>query len=215
MEFVLFMLFSMIEAFALYYFMFRLFKVDLHMPSIAFASLLGSYTSYTLRVSAELPNIDIFVQMILLIAFVWLLFQVPLYYSILMACISFVAYVVVQITVYFLLSAIDPSIHLLESSGSMTYVVQFATATIIVMIGSYIHRKRKGFSFVPHSFFVPVKLKSFQIALLILYILTFCSVPISYFLYHYRPIYLITPLFICLLLFLCLYAAYRSDRKHD
>jgi len=214
-EFALFMVFSIVECLALYYFMFRLFKIDWHLPSVAFASLIGSYTSYTLRISAELPSLDIFVQNALLIAFTSLLFQVPVYYAILMACISFIAYVFVQISLHYILITLIPALQHLPSSSVSTYTLQAVTALVIFIAGWYIHRKRIGFSFVPHSFFVPVKIRSYQILLLLLYVLAFLSVPVSYYLFQYGSIYAITPVAISLLLIICLYAAYRRDRKHD
>jgi hypothetical protein len=187
-EFLLFMLFSFIESLALYYFMFRLFKIDWHLPSVAFASLIGSYTSYTLRVSMELPGVDIFVQNALLIAFTWLLFQVPVYYAVLMACISFIAYVFVQITLHYALMTLIPPLQQLQSIGVSTYILQALTALVVFFIGWSIYRKRKGFSFVPHSIFAPVKIRFFQILLLALYILAFLSVPISFYLFQYGSI---------------------------
>ncbi len=216
MEFTLFMMFSMLEAFALYYFMFRLFKIDLHIPSIIFASLINSYTSYTLRISFDLALVDIPVQILLLICLLWLLFQVPIFYSILIACISYVSYVVVQLPIVFLLTLnqrIQPTLE--DTTGLLIYSIQTLTSIIVFIIGWSIHKLGKGFSFVPHSSFIPIKPKKRQVLSLILYILTFCSVPIVYFLVKYSTVFTIMPFVLGALLFLCLYSAYRSDRRYD
>ncbi len=215
MEFTLFMIFSFLETAALYYFMFRLFKLDLHLPSISFAALIGSYTSYTLRITFELTYVDIAVQILLVIGFLWLLFQIPFYFSILVACTSYIAFVFIQIPIYYLVTTAIVSPADVEPSEFSLFAIQVLSAAVVMLTGWLLHRRRIGFSFIPHSSFVPVRLRSYQIALLILYFITFCSVPAAYFLLQYNPIFSITPLVTGLLLLFCLYAAYRSDRNYD
>jgi hypothetical protein len=215
MEFTLFMIFSLLETFALYFFMFRLFKLDLHLPSILFAALIGSYISYTLRITFDMTYVDIAIQILLVIGFFWLLFQIPFYYSILIVCTCYVAYVFVQIPIYYLFTSTVVFPDEIVPTAFTVYIVQLLTSAFIISVGWLLHKRRIGFSFIPHSSFISVKLKNYQIALLILYFITFCSVPAAYFLLQFSPFFSLTPLVIGLLLLFCLYAAYRSDRKYD
>ncbi|QQZ60832.1 hypothetical protein JI735_31030 [Paenibacillus sonchi] len=49
LEFVLFMVFSVLETYAMFYLAFKVFKIDIYFKEILFASLLMGFISYVLR----------------------------------------------------------------------------------------------------------------------------------------------------------------------
>lgn len=79
LDFVLYMVFSVLESSALFYLAFKIFKLDIYPKEIVFAGLIMAFISYTLRNNYGLSKIDVFLQYTLTFLFIWLLFRIHIF----------------------------------------------------------------------------------------------------------------------------------------
>jgi hypothetical protein len=217
MEFILFMLFSTLETAAMYYLMFRIYKFDIYALSIFFTSLIASYISYTLRVHYQLPGVDMLVQILLMTAFVWLLFRVPLFYAALMTGTAYISYILIQLAYYLALntSGLIATVPQLDAAG--TYLMQSLSLLTAWWIGWIVHRRGKGFSFVPHNPNEKVVLDRRSMILLYLYVPALLCAGLLYYLIstsRYSLFFLI-PAVLGLVLAAMVFWSYRRDRIDD
>ncbi|MEC0209585.1 hypothetical protein ABEX47_17005 [Paenibacillus ehimensis] len=217
-DFILFMVFSIMETMAMYYLMFRLFKFDMYPVSIVFASAVASFISYTIRIKYDFSSIDIIIQIILMFMFVWLLFRVNAFYAGIMTSTTYLSYVLLQMLYYLLMKHIgffDARAPFLNEYG--TYVLQVITAFTAWSLGFWIKTKRKGFDFVPHSPFGLVKMNKINISLLSLNVLGFFGLAAIFYSFllnkSIQLIYL--SLILTLIMYFILYLSYKKDRSDE
>jgi len=94
MEYVLFLIGSSFEYFAYFLFMFTLFRFRIKPGMITMTllvALLMSQISYVTRLQEDLSGMSSWIQLVLLVIWLSLLFRVPLFYSIIMNLSGFVA----------------------------------------------------------------------------------------------------------------------------
>ncbi|MCP3774748.1 hypothetical protein NLX71_15760 [Paenibacillus sp. MZ04-78.2] len=214
-DFILFMVFSIMETSMMYYLMFRLFKFDMYPVSIVFASAVASFFSYTIRNVYEIQSVDIPVQIFLMFMFVWLLFRTHFFYAAIMTCTVYVGYFILQIAYYFLLNGIglfDSRLPIPSAIG--TYLLQIATASTALLLGLWIKRNRKGFDFVPHSQYEVVKMNKINIAFLGLSLLSVSLMSLLYLTNQIIQLFYL-PLALVLIMYFILYFAYKKDRSDD
>jgi hypothetical protein len=179
MKFVLFTLFSSAEYVAVFILMFTLFRFRFkgYRKQIALTALILSYVSYTMRIDG-MENITTIVQFILCVLLVWMLFQVQLFYALIMSFSAFLGYGVLQS----LIVLVSSELGILKisdiSQNSLTgYGLQISTALIYSCIGLIIRKKNKGFDFVPTSKYGRIrytKLNLFFMLVMIFCTLGFC-----------------------------------------
>ncbi|WNS44370.1 hypothetical protein [Paenibacillus sp. MMS20-IR301] len=212
LDFILFIVLSIIESSALFYLGFKLFKIDIYSKEIIFAGIIMAFFSYTLRNIYQLPEVDILIQYILIICFLWLLFRIHIFYAFIMTVISYQAYLLVQSMLYLV---IDYSgIYKLNYPTINTgiYLLQILTATATFIISNYISKKRKGFDFIPDKPDAKIMIGKRE---RFMFILTFPSIIfvmlMLFFAEHLFKFFFIIPLVYALILFGYLY---QSDKKN-
>ncbi|PUA39516.1 hypothetical protein C8Z91_08805 [Paenibacillus elgii] len=216
-DFILFMVFSIMETMAMYYLMFRLFKFDMYPISIVFASAVASFISYTNRNVYEIQSIDVLVQIFLMFMFVWLLFRVHPFYAGIMTCSTYLGYVIIQATCYFILEVIGIfEIKALTNNIVGTNLLQTLTAFSAWLLGWWIKKGRKGFDFVPHSQFVMVKMSKINIMFIGMNALSVFVLSFVYNLFAHDNMKLVYIFFVLILIMYCiLYFSYKKDRSDD
>ncbi len=214
-DFILFMVFSIMETMAMYYLMFRLFKFDMSPVSIVFASAVASFISYTNRNVYEIQSLDVLVQIFLMFMFVWLLFKTHIFYAAIMTCTVYVGYVILQITYYFLLNGVGLFDSRLPISSAVgTYLLQIITACTTFLLGLWVKRNRKGFDFVPHSPYEVVKMNKINIVFLGLNLLSVSTLSLLYLTNQIIQLFYL-PFALVLIMYFILYFAYKKDRTND
>lgn len=214
MDFILFMLFSVIETSAMFYLMFRLFKFDIYPASILFAGLIMAFFSYTMRTQYDLASWDIVLQILLMFTFVHFLFKVHIFYAGIMTSTVYLGYVVIQTAFYFFLVSfgilsIEPNVTSID-----TYLLQLLSALTAVVLGLWISKKRKGFDFVPHSQYQKVKFKGINRLFVLLNIPAAIAMTVAYYWYmtNRNLLFFGIGTFLCLLLLiLVLYLANKRN----
>lgn len=153
MNFAIFTMISSLEyvavlAFIAALFRFRYFlKMKTH---IFMVCVLLSYVSYTTRTVYGLAIESTLIQVGLLTLFIWLLFRVQVYYSLLMALTGHVAYGVVQFLLIFLFTFSGIfTLNDLESIKWPSHILPIATSIVFFLISIFVIKKNWGFSFVP------------------------------------------------------------------
>ncbi|MEW9698890.1 hypothetical protein [Paenibacillus sp. SI8] len=151
MDFLLFMVFSVMETSAMYYFMFRLFKMDIIPVSIFFASTVASVISFSLREIYYYPTLDIILQLLLTFLFLWQLCKVQMFYSALVSITGFVAVAAIQTGLFYIVHMIGFFQNPPEPNSTDTHILQLVSASIVILISVFIRKRRLGFTFVPLS----------------------------------------------------------------
>lgn len=148
-KFLVFTIVSSVEYVAIFTLMFSLFRIRFHgyKPHLVLVCLSLSYLSFTLR-QDSLTLYAPFVQILLLIVLMWLLFRFQVFYAAIMTVFGYLGYSFVQLTVYYI------STHLIPDAGLFrleVYSVAIISAFVTYFISVIIRRKNWGFSFVPHN----------------------------------------------------------------
>lgn len=79
LDFVLYMVFSILETTAMFYLAFKVFKIDVYPKEILFAGALMAFVSYVLRNDYGLILTDVAIQYLLTFCFLWLLFRIHIF----------------------------------------------------------------------------------------------------------------------------------------
>ncbi|OKP85266.1 hypothetical protein A3844_16690 [Paenibacillus helianthi] len=212
LEFLLYMVFSVLESSALFYLGFKLFKIDLYPKEIIFAGLIMAFFSYILRNDYQLPEIDILVQYTLIICFLWLLFRIHIFYSFIMTAMAYQSYLLIQSAIYFIMNT--TGIYNLQYPFTSTgiYILQIVTSTITFIVGHYTGKKRKGFDFIPDKPDAKVIISKREKIMLALTLPSILFIMLMlYFAEHLYRFFFIIPLIYAVFLYGYLY---QSDKKN-
>lgn len=215
LDFILFMVFSGLETYAIFYLAFKIFKIDLYPKEMVFASFVMGFFSYSLRTHYELFELDILSQYALMFCFMWLLFRIHPFYASILTGMAYQAYSVIQTTLYYLLNFI---IRLpLDSTDSVSInimVLQVVSALTAMGIGLYVGHKRKGFDFVPDKPDIKIKPSAMEKILFALNLpALFIITSVSFF--FQSEYFFFIPIFYGLILWGYLYLSYKKDRSDD
>ncbi|WP_409177452.1 hypothetical protein [Brevibacillus fortis] len=157
MDEFLFVVFSFLEFFAIFYFicsLFRLNHIEFLYESI-FSSSLLTFVSYFLRFVSNLEEIAPFIQLGCLIIIIAIVFRFHFYYSTVMSITGYVGYGVVQ-ALYLILGNWIFSTDV-ASHDVLKFVLQGASFGTIFIIGWVIDRKDAGFNYVINGKSVTVR----------------------------------------------------------
>lgn len=214
LDFLLYLAFSVFETFSLFFLAFKLFKIDLYPKEMVFSSLILGFISYELRINYGWLQIDLMVQFILVVCFMWLLFRIHPFYALIMTGMTYQAYSFTQTLYFYLLNHIPLfSLDFNFITPLSLYLLQILSATSVIIIGNYIGNARLGFDFVPDKPTDKVHISSRD---KILFALTLPSLLILlstiYFSDHLTEVYIILPLTYALILYSFLYLSYKKDR---
>ncbi|MBJ6364208.1 hypothetical protein ACFOQM_23595 [Paenibacillus sp. GCM10012307] len=155
MDYLLFTGASVFEYVAVFAFMFALFRFRITgrlVVTVLTVSLMMSQVSYFTRSIPQIGEMSAFIQLALYVVVLWVLFQVPFFYSIVMNFAGFAIVVVVQgvvLLAFHFLSAVPADVvkdSVLLGSGVqvLSSLIEIAVAYAIVQLGG-------GFNFVPTS----------------------------------------------------------------
>jgi hypothetical protein len=155
-SFFLFAFFSSFEYVAIFILSFTLFRFydflynSASIARIIFVSLALSYISYTMRVTYEMGGLSVAVQMVVYIAFVWLLFRVQVFYAAIMAVTGVMIYSALQFSLTALLEIIGfiADKDIMQQYGP---IIQICTAVITVVLCRAAQKRNIGFSFISDS----------------------------------------------------------------
>ncbi|KAA9007458.1 hypothetical protein F4V43_02925 [Paenibacillus spiritus] len=215
-QFVLFILFSIIEAFALFYLAFKIFKIDLYPKEMVFATFIMGFFSYFLRHDYNLIYVDITLQYTLAFCFLWMLFRIHPFFASIMVSMAYLAYMFLQSLLYlvmtwvgaFSIEGLDPMIP--------SYVLQVLSAITGVALGLFIEKKRKGFDFVPDKPDVRVQFSRRDRILFALSLPSLLFVlAIQYFASDLAEFFFLMPFSYAALLYGYMYLSYKKDRGDD
>lgn len=216
LDFVLYMVFSILETSAMFYLAFKVFKIDIYPFEIVFAGLLMAFISYVLRHDYELVLTDVAVQYLLTFCFLWLLFKIHVFYAIVMTALTYLTYMFIQSTCYFLLKITGLYYLGLPNTPIGVYILQLISAMIAFNIGIYIGKKRKGFDFVPDKQNVKVKIELREIKIFILSAPSLVFVVLMVYLTQkYSQYFFLMPMVYAILLYAYLYLSYKKDRTDN
>lgn len=215
MDIVLYMGFSILEVCAMFYMIFRIFKIDIMVKEFIFASAIMAFISYVLRAEYQLPYVDVMIQASLMLSFMWMLFRIHIFYATILTGMAYQIYMLIQTIYYFLLvllAGLNEGVPLI--SDISTYLMQTLSAFTAFLIGGYIHRKRLGFIFVPDKPRGKLQLRRRDIILFALNLpaLGILSVAL-YFVTHYSTFFYVFPIGYAIILSAYLYISYKKDME--
>ncbi|OKP84227.1 hypothetical protein A3842_08315 [Paenibacillus sp. P3E] len=216
LEFLLYMVFSVLESSALFYLGFKIFKIDLYPKEIVFAGLIMAVFSYFIRVNNGFAELDVLTQYALVFCFFWLLFRIHIFYSAIMTGMSYLLYMLFQSTFYLLLNSTPIfNLHFLGISIGI-YFLQLVSALSAFAFGFYIGKKRMGFDFIPDKPNERIIIGSHE---KILFSLSFPSIIVValmiYFFERYSQFFIVVPLFYVVLLFGYLNYSIKKNRGEE
>lgn len=178
-KFLVFTLFSSVEYAAILIFTFSLFKIQFgwfkyHM---AFVCVSLSYVSFTMR-EDQLGFVSPFVQLALLILFMWLLFQIHLGYAAFITTVGYISYGLMQAIIILPAKIIFNE---LEPFTSKMYFVALITSSVFFLISYIVRRKNWGYSFVPFSDRLEMSIKRGNLLFLLVILFLLIGVGIAYY----------------------------------
>lgn len=213
LDFVLYMVFSILETYAMFYLAFKVFKIDLYPKEMLFAAFIMSFFSFVIRVNYSRVEVDIIIQYILMFCFFWLLFRIHMFYSAILTGMTYQAYTFIQLVYALIFNKIGLlSNQTFYGVDITTYFLQFFTAATAILIGFYIGYKRKGFDYVPDKPNGIIKISSREKLLFILNLPT-VAIVISIMHLFSSGYFLALPLIYFTLMFCYIYLSYMKDRS--
>ena len=162
MEYVLFLIGSSFEYFAYFIFMFTLFRFRIKPRMIAMTLLIAfmmSQVSYVTRMTPEIAEFSSYIQLILLVIWLCLLFRVPLFYSVIMNFAGFAAGIVLQgIVISALMFLIGMTLDEMQGNDWILFSIQILTAIVEIALSRLLYVMNWNFDFVPTSHRADVKI---------------------------------------------------------
>ncbi|WP_143762435.1 hypothetical protein [Paenibacillus odorifer] len=214
LDFILFMIFSILETYAMFFLAFKIFKIDLYHKEMVFASFIMGFCSYTIRINYGIFPLDIFSQFALMFCFMWLLFRIHPFYASILTGMAYQAYSVIQASIVYLLNSVMSMP--LNTSDPITkniMTMQILSALAAILIGMYVGYKRIGFDFVPDKPDVKVKPTTSEKILFALNLPTVIVVTLFTYFIESNFFFLI-PIFYGVILWGYLYFSYKKDRNN-
>lgn len=213
LDFVLYMVFSILETSAMFYLAFKVFKIDLYPKEMLFASLIMAFFSFVVRVNYLWVEPDIIIQYILMFCFFWLLFRIHLFYAAILTGMTYQAYTFIQIAYILLLNKIGVfSAQTFYGINIYSYLLQILSSCTAFIIAYYIGYRRKGFDFIPDKPHGIIKISKREKLLFIMNLPTVAIVISIMHLFNSRYFFAV-PLIYGVLLFCYIYLSYTKDRS--
>lgn len=213
LEFLLYMVFSVLETYAMIYLAFKVFKIDFYFKETIFAASIMGFFSYVIRVDYKWVEMDIIIQYLLIFFFFWMLFRIHWFYAAILTGMAYQAYICIQLAYILLLDQIGFfSAHAFYGVDISTYLLQISSSVTATAIGCYIGYKRKGFDFIPDKPNGLIKTTTREKILFILNLPT-AAIVISIMHLLNTKYFLVVLLVYIMLLFGYIYLAYTKDRR--
>lgn len=213
LNFVLFMVFSVMETYAMFYLGFKLFKIDVYPKEMIFAGVILAFFSYVIRANNQWIEVDLIIQYGLMFCFYWLLFRTHLFYAAILTGVTYQSYSFIQLVYISLLNGIGNfSFHTFYGMEISTYVMQILTSGTAIVVGYFVGRKRKGFDFIPDKPDGAITPTKREVLMFILNLPT-AAIIISIMHLYKSDYFLVVPLIYGFLLFCYIYLSYKKDRS--
>lgn len=213
LDFVLYMLFSVLESSALFYIAFKIFKLDIYPKEIVFAGLIMAFISYTLRNNYGLSKTDVFLQYTLTFLFIWLLFRIHIFFAVIVTGVAYQAYMLIQSVLYLFMNSTGIYELQFPSISIGIYILQILTSATAFIVAYNIGVRRKGFDFIPDKPEGRVTISKSDKILFALCIPSVLVVILMLYLIEYLPhFFFVIPLFYGFLLFGYLYLSSQKNR---
>jgi hypothetical protein len=214
LDFILFMIFSILETYAMFFLAFKIFKIDLYHKEMVFASFIMGFFSYSIRIYHGMFPLDIFSQYALMFCFMWMLFRIHPFYASILTGIIYQTYSVIQTSLYYILKfIIKLPLTIPDYFSTNVFVLQLISALTVICIGMYVGHKRIGFDFVPDKPDVKIKPTPSEKILFTLNLPTL--IVITSFIYFVNSFFFfLIPIFYGIILWGYLYLSYKKDRNN-
>ncbi|MNO40330.1 hypothetical protein D3C76_304730 [compost metagenome] len=216
LNFILFMIFSMLETYAMFFLAFKIFKIDLYHKEMVFASFIMGFSSYSIRINYGMFQLDILSQYALMFCFMWMLFRIHPFYAPILTGMVYQTYFVIQTSLMYLLdSLINMPLNTSDPITKNMIAMQILSALTAILIGMYVGHKRIGFDFVPDKPDMKIKPTTSEKILFALNLPTLIvSTSISYFFESLFFFFFLIPIFYGIILWGYLYFSYKKDRNN-
>lgn len=152
---VLFILFSTLEALAIYTIMLTIFRYNVfdYIKQLLPISFLMSLCSYSVWSDFELSSYAPVISVFILIFFIFLVLRTSLIGAVLVAVKGYIAYAVVQTIALAILQLSGLiSLERVQANKPDLYILQITTAIILFVISFFLFRARYGFSYSLNRF---------------------------------------------------------------
>lgn len=201
-DIIIFTVISSIEYISIMILIFTIFRFQyFHLkPQILFISIALSYVSYSMRTD-DMALVTPFVQLLLLILFLWMIIKVHPFYAIIMGTLGYITYGLLQGGLLYLFSQFPIP---LEAMTWPMYGLAILTSSLTICISLWLKRRNLGFSFVPTSDYLRVKLKKqevYEFMFTIFFSVLGAAVCYGFYLFDVNPLFLF---FTMLILVLCI-----------
>lgn len=164
MELLLFIVFSLLEYFAIFLFIFAWFNFPIryYIGKIIFVTVFITLTSYFFRYTAEMGSLGVFIpiviQWLVLICAFRFVFEVQWYYAFILTIFPWSAYGLLQTVIYVAfkhLGILNVLVDLQNKSSTglslVGYVLQLVSSVVAYLIAFSIVKAEKGFTFIPED----------------------------------------------------------------
>jgi hypothetical protein len=141
------------------------FSLKSYIPYTLIAGIVIAQTSYMLRFMFHLDSYTPLFMLLWYIVFVWLVFRIHLFYTLLMVVTGYLSYIVIQTASLLLLQIWVPMDEIIATLFRIK-MTQVMSSTITLGIAYWLLKKRIGFSFVPDRIDARADLKGLNLVLL-------------------------------------------------
>ncbi|MFD2671761.1 hypothetical protein [Marinicrinis sediminis] len=174
MNFLAFTFFSILELLAVLIFILVVFRIELkyYVFRIGFVSISIPITSYVMRVYFDLGAQVASMYLILMLLAFWIFFKFHIFYAALMTLLSLLYLNVVQFSELMILDLFQ--IFNIEDIRPLTfeaYAIQFIFFAFTLILSIILARKRIGFTFIPFTNDVPLRLVGINLLILIVLVI--------------------------------------------
>ncbi|QHT62102.1 hypothetical protein GXP70_20385 [Paenibacillus lycopersici] len=149
--------------------MFTLFRFSLDkwlVRNVIVVALITSQVSYFTRLTPEIGNLTTYIQLFLFVVVLWVLFRVPLFYSIIMNFSGLISSFVTSGIAILLASFAGANSAEIQGNSMLTAAIQLLSALINIAVARLIYTRNWGFDFVPSERRFRVKINGTNAVLL-------------------------------------------------
>jgi len=158
------------------------YPVSYYWPQMLFSASICSVISYAMSVENDFAFAPL-VQVIVWGLCIWLMFNTPLLWSMIM-CVSYLTvYIVFQGGIVYLLFYFGVVPSIISKTSVTIYLIQMFCAVVCALLGYVLMRKRIGFLFVPTSREVPYKWSKNGLLLFFGSVVAFMAIGLAYIFY--------------------------------
>ncbi|AZN42544.1 hypothetical protein [Paenibacillus albus] len=155
MDYILFVVGSTFEYIGMFLFLFALFRFSLYTRlsmNVVIVSVLMSQVSYFTRLDPSVGDLSTYIQFVLFVIVMWVLFQVPIFHSIVMNFAGLAGGLAIQGILILLTNYVGGlSLDTIQGSRAILTSLQFVTFLVQIGIARMVYIMNWGFDFVPTS----------------------------------------------------------------